>query len=97
MYFAFFLDGTYYCNNTSGLQNIRFAYSVTDRGTEYDGYCYISHSEADEEVEALKEILMKHFPNIKGGIKVFNIGTVIGSHTGPGTVALFFMGKDKEG
>ena len=66
-------------------------------GEEYDGYCYISHSEADEEVEALKEILMKHFPNIKGGIKVFNIGTVIGSHTGPGTVALFFMGKDKEG
>lgn len=66
-------------------------------GEEYDGYCYISHSEADEEVDALKEILVKHFPNIKGGIKVFNIGTVIGSHTGPGTVALFFMGKDKEG
>lgn len=41
MYFAFFLDGTYYCNNTSGLQSIRFAYSVTDRGTEYDGYRYM--------------------------------------------------------
>lgn len=65
-------------------------------GSSYDGYCYISHSEADEEVEELKAILNEHFKNIKGGIKVFDIGTVIGSHTGPGTVALFFMGKEKE-
>ena len=65
-------------------------------GAAYDGYCYISHSEADEEVAAVKAILEQHFEHIKGGIKVFDIGTVIGSHTGPGTVALFFMGKEKE-
>ena len=28
-------------------------------------------------------------------IKIFDIGTVIASHTGPGTVALFFHGDER--
>ena len=66
-----------------------------DGGSDYDGYCYISHSEADEEVAELKALIERDFPRLRE-VKVFDIGTVIGSHTGPGTVALFFMGKEKE-
>ena len=32
---------------------------------------------------------------IERGVLVNNIGTTIGSHTGPGTVALFFFGKER--
>ena len=46
-----------------------------------------------KQVAALVE---ERFPNIKGGkVEVFDIGTVIGSHTGSGTVALFFFGKER--
>ncbi|MFT4004336.1 MAG: DegV family protein, partial [Lacrimispora sp.] len=34
---------------------------------------------------------------LKGKILLNSIGTVIGSHTGPGTVALFFLGDKREG
>ncbi len=64
-------------------------------GADYDGKCYISQSDcmdlADEEVRLLEEA----FPKLKGKIEVNYIGTTIGSHTGPGTVALFFVGKDE--
>ena len=31
---------------------------------------------------------------MNGKVHIFDIGTVIGSHSGPGTIALFFWGKD---
>ena len=34
-------------------------------------------------------------PRLKGRIEINNIGALIGSHTGPGTVALFFMGDKR--
>ena len=36
------------------------------------------------------------FPNIDGGVKIYDIGTIIGTHTGRGTVALFFFGKERK-
>ena len=36
--------------------------------------------------------LEKAMPNLKGKIKIFDIGTIIASHCGPGTVAVFFFG-----
>ena len=35
------------------------------------------------------------FPNLNGKVKIFDIGAVIGAHTGPGTVALFFFGDSR--
>ena len=32
---------------------------------------------------------------LSGKIKIYNIGTTIGSHSGPGTVAVFFWGQDR--
>ena len=41
-------------------------------------------------------LITEAMPNTKGKIIINSIGTTIGSHTGPGTVALFFWGKKRE-
>ena len=64
-------------------------------GKEYNDYCYISHSAVFEDAKAVKDKVEEAFPNLKGKVEIFDIGTTIGSHTGPGTVALFFVGKER--
>lgn len=64
-------------------------------GLDYDGRCYISHSVCYEDAKAVADLIESKFPNLKGKIQIFPIGTTIGSHTGPGTVALFFMGDKR--
>jgi DegV family protein with EDD domain len=61
-------------------------------GTAYSGKCFISNSACYEDAEALADAIRAEFKSIKGDILINDIGTVIGSHTGPGTVALFFWG-----
>ncbi len=65
-------------------------------GKEYNGDCYISHSACVEDANAVKELVEETFPALKGKVLVNDIGAVIGSHTGKGTVALFFMGTTRE-
>ena len=65
-------------------------------GYNYSGRCYISHSDAYEDAKAVSEIIEDKFPNLKDKIIINDIGTTIGSHTGPGTVALFFLGEERE-
>ena len=65
-------------------------------GTSYDGKCSISMSACREDAEAVRELVESRFPKLRGSVAINDIGTVIGSHTGPGTVALFFMG-DRRG
>ncbi|MCR5700609.1 MAG: DegV family protein [Lachnospiraceae bacterium] len=64
-------------------------------GLDYNGKCFISNSGCIEDAKAVAELIEERFPNIDGGVKIYNIGTVIGSHTGPGTVALFFWGSKR--
>ena len=64
-------------------------------GTAYDGKCFISNSHCPEDAEYTKNAIEEEFPSLKGKVRIFNIGTIIGSHTGPGTVALFFMGDKR--
>lgn len=54
---------------------------------------FISHGDCLEDAEKLKDIIEKRF-EVKE-VKINTIGTVIGSHAGPGTVALFFIGKER--
>lgn len=58
----------------------------------YDERCFVSHSDCLEDAEAVANLVMETFPRLKEKVKIFPIGTTIGSHTGPGTVALFFWG-----
>ena len=62
-------------------------------GLEYSGKCYISQSACYEDARAVADLIEERFPNLNGKVEIYNIGTTIGSHTGPGTVALFFWGS----
>lgn len=68
---------------------------LADNGLEYADKCYITHSYCYEDARKLADLIESKFPNIKGGVDINYIGTTIGSHTGPGTVALFFWGKSR--
>lgn len=65
-------------------------------GLAYNGKCYISHSACYEDARAVADLIEARFPSLNGKVEIYNIGTVIGSHTGPGTVALFFWGKERQ-
>ena len=60
---------------------------------ENDGGC--CSLEAVEDARAVADLVEKNFPNLKEPVQINWIGTTIGSHTGPGTVALFFWGRER--
>lgn len=64
-------------------------------GLDYSGKCYISHSACMEQAEAVARLVEERFPKLNGKVEINDIGTTIGSHTGPGTVALFFWGDER--
>ena len=64
-------------------------------GTGYTGKVFISHSACMEDARALADLIEAAFPHMNGRVQIFDIGTTIGSHTGPGTVALFFWGRQR--
>ena len=72
--------------------------ALADKYTELaenvnEGYIYISHGDCIEDATLLKNMIEE-----KHGAKVqiiTNVGTVIGAHSGPGTLALFFVGKER--
>ena len=55
---------------------------------------FISHGDCIEDAEYLKELIINEV-KVKEVI-INNVGPVIGSHTGPGILALFFMGSNRE-
>ncbi|MBQ4059052.1 MAG: DegV family protein [Lachnospiraceae bacterium] len=63
-------------------------------GTEYNGKCFISHSDCLEDAKTLAAMVEEAFPNLNGPVEISNIGTVIGSHTGPGAVVLCYWGDE---
>ncbi|MBQ4640423.1 MAG: DegV family protein [Clostridia bacterium] len=65
-------------------------------GILYDGKCYISHSDCYEDARKVADLVEGTFRNLKGHVLINDIGTTIGSHTGPGTVALFFWGEERK-
>lgn len=64
-------------------------------GASYAGKCVISQSCCHADAEATAAGIAEFAPALAGKIEINDIGTVIGSHTGPGTVALFFMGDKR--
>lgn len=64
-------------------------------GFSYNGKCFMSCSACEEDARKVADIIEEKFPNLNGKVMINSIGTVIGSHTGPGTVALFFWGDER--
>lgn len=67
-----------------------------DNGLDYDGKCYISQSHCYDDARVLADMIEERFPRLNGRVEINYVGTTIGSHTGPGTVALFFWGRDRQ-
>lgn len=65
-------------------------------GYDYSGKCFITHSDCYEDAVAVADLVEEKFPKLNGKALINYIGTTIGSHTGPGTVALFFWGDKRE-
>ena len=65
-------------------------------GLDYSGKCCISQSACMDAAEEVAKLVEEHFPKLCGKVEINYVGTTIGSHTGPGTVALFFWGKKRE-
>ena len=61
-------------------------------GEAYSGKVFICHSNCPADAEATKAAVAAAFPHIDGEIRICNIGTIVASHSGPGTVAVFFFG-----
>lgn len=66
-----------------------------DGGLDYSGKCYICNSACYADARAVADLVEERFKKLNGKVEINNIGTTIGSHTGPGTVALFFFGKER--
>ena len=64
-------------------------------GRDYDGKCFVCHSQCPEDARLVIEAVEERFPKLKGKIRLCDIGTIIGSHAGQGTVAVFFMGNER--
>lgn len=80
----------------------RVIHAIVDRmaenaegGLSYSDKCYISHAACYEDAKQVASLVEERFPNLNGKVIINNVGTTIGSHTGPGTVALFFWGKER--
>jgi DegV family protein with EDD domain len=66
-----------------------------DDKLDYSGKCYISNSACYEDARKVADLIESKFHKLDGKVMINSVGTVIGSHTGPGTVALFFYGDKR--
>lgn len=64
-------------------------------GMAYSGKCYVCHSACYADARAVADLVEARFPRLNGRVEINDVGTTIGSHTGPGTVALFFWGDPR--
>ena len=66
-----------------------------DGGKDYSGKCYISQSACWQDAKDVADMIERAFPKLNGRVEINDVGNLIGSHTGPGTVALFFWGSKR--
>ena len=67
---------------------------LDELGEGYDNsMVFICHGDCLEEAKQMEALVRKH-PGVKD-VFVGNLGAVIGSHAGPGTLSVFFMGKNR--
>ena len=61
-------------------------------GLDYSGKCFISQSACFDYARQVADLVEENFKKLDGKVMINSVGTVIGAHTGPGTVALFYWG-----
>lgn len=63
-------------------------------GVNYNGRMWVAHSDCIETANKVVKQLKSQYPD--ADVKLFEIGPVIGSHCGAGTVAVYFMGDERQ-
>ena len=58
-------------------------------------YVFISHGDCEEDANRVKEMVEEAYPQAK--VIISDVGPVIGAHTGPGVIALCYLGKTEKG
>ena len=67
---------------------------LNDLGSEWDNSTvFLTHGDCLDEALLMKKMLLEKTQAKE--VMIGNLGVVIGSHAGPGTLALFFMGKKR--
>lgn len=69
--------------------------AVKVAGDDYQGKVFMSNSDCLDDANKVAEMLKERLPKINGDIKIKNIGNTIGSHSGPGTVAIYLWGDTR--
>lgn len=64
-------------------------------GYDYSGKCYMCQSACYEDARKVADMIEERFPKLNGKVEINHIGTTIGSHTGPGTISIFFWGDER--
>ncbi len=64
-------------------------------GKNYNDKFYIGHSNCLEIAKETRQAFLEYFADAEERIKIVNIGTIIASHCGEGTVAIFFYGDER--
>jgi DegV family protein with EDD domain len=61
--------------------------------TDMTDVVFIGHCDAEKDAEFVAGLIREHYPDIT--IHIDDIGTSVGAHSGPGTVALFFVASKR--
>ena len=75
---------------------VRMMEENAEGGRDYAGKCYISNSACMADARRVADAVEEKFPHLNGKVEIYSVGTTIGAHTGPGTVALFFWGRERD-
>ena len=66
-----------------------------DNGKDYSGKCFMCQSMCYDDARQLADMIEKEFTRLNGKVQIYPIGATIGSHTGPGTISIFFWGDER--
>ena len=75
-------------------RTLDIALARAENGAEYAGKFWINHSNCPEDAEKLMRMAKERFPKASE-FRIFDIGVVIGSHSGPNTIAVYFFGEER--
>ncbi len=64
-------------------------------GEQYSGKLFLNHSNCPELAEATRDALVPYLGDLAANAPIYEIGNIIASHCGPGTVAVFFLGDER--